>query len=90
MLTRGMAVLREKCIVGIEADRERCKELLDNSLVAVTAINPYVGYATASRVAKDALKTRRTIREIVLAEELMTEVQLDEAFSTETLLGLRK
>ena len=43
------------CITGIEADRERCRELLENSLVAVTAINPYVGYAVASRVAKEAL-----------------------------------
>jgi aspartate ammonia-lyase len=90
MLTRGMAVLREKCVIGIEADRERCKELLDTSLVAVTAINPYVGYATASRVAKEALKTRRTLREVVLAEGLMTEIQLAEAFATDTLLGLHK
>ncbi len=87
MLTRGMKVLREKCIVGIEADRERCQELLDHSLVAVTAINPYVGYAEASRVAKEALKSRRSVRDVVLAENLMTKAQLDEAFSTDNLLG---
>jgi aspartate ammonia-lyase len=87
MLTRGMKVLREKCIVGIEADRERCQELLEHSLVAVTAINPYVGYSEASRVAKEALKSRRSIREVVLAENLMTEAQLAEAFATENLLG---
>ena len=87
MLTRGMTVLRDKCIVGIEADRERCQELLDHSLISVTAINPYVGYTIASRVAKDALKTRRTIREVVLSEMLMTEAQLTEAFSTDNLLG---
>ena len=89
MLTRGMTVLREKCIIGIEADRERCQELLDHSLVAVTAINPYVGYAVASSVAKTALKTRRSIREVVLAEGLMTEAELAEAFTTENLLGQR-
>ncbi len=90
MLTRGMTVLREKCIIGIEADRERCQELLDHSLVAVTAINPYVGYAVASNVAKTALRTRRSIREVVLAEGLMTEDQLAEAFTTENLLGQRR
>ncbi len=90
MLTRGMMVLRDKCIVGIEADRERCQELLDHSLVAVTAINPYIGYTEASRVAKEALKTRRTVRDVVLAEKLMTEAQLAEAFATENLLGQRK
>jgi aspartate ammonia-lyase len=87
MLTRGMTVLREKCIVGIEADAERCRELLEGSLVAVTALNPYIGYAEAARLAKVALKTRRSIREVALAEGLMTEEQLTKAFSTETLLG---
>ena len=87
MLTRGMKVLREKCIVGIQADRERCQELLDHSLVAVTAINPYVGYMQASRIAKLALATRRTVRDIVLEEKLMTPAQLEEAFSIENLLG---
>ncbi len=87
MLTRGMKVLREKCVVGIEADVERCKSLLEHSLVAVTAINPYVGYATASEVAKEALKTGQSLRAVVMARGLMTEVQLNDAFSTENLLG---
>ena len=87
MLMRGMGTLREKCIIGIEADRERCRELLEGSLVTVTAINPYIGYAEASRVAKQALKTRRSIRDVVLGEGLMTEAQLDEAFSPARLLG---
>ncbi len=89
MLMRGMQVLREKCIVGIEADRERCRELLDGSLVTVTALNPYIGYAEASRVAKLALKGRCSIRDIVLAEGLMTEAQLGEAFAGDNLLGIR-
>ena len=87
MLMRGMVVLRSKCIVGIEADRERCRELLEGSLVTVTALNPYIGYDEASRVAKLALLSRRTIRDVVLGEGLMTEAQLDEAFAPENLLG---
>jgi aspartate ammonia-lyase len=90
MLMRGMQVLRDKCILGIEADRERCRELLEGSLVTVTAISPYIGYAEASRVAKLALKGRCSIREIVLAEGLMTEAQLAEAFTTDNLLGIRR
>jgi len=84
-----MTVLREKCIVGIEADRDRCRELLDGSLVTVTALNPYIGYAEASRVAKLALKTRRSIRDVVLEEGLMSEAQLAEAFTPANLLGQR-
>ena len=87
MLLRGMSVLREKCIIGIEADRERCAELLEGSLVTVTALNPFIGYAEASRVAKVALKSRRSIRDVVLAEGLMTAEQLEQAFSTANLLG---
>jgi aspartate ammonia-lyase len=87
MLTRGMDVLRERCIIGIEADRERGRELLEGSLVAVTALNPLIGYEAAARVAKTALKERRSIREVVLLEGLLTEAQLDQAFSTENLLG---
>jgi aspartate ammonia-lyase len=90
MLMRGMQVLRDKCILGVEADRERCRELLEGSLVTVTAISPYIGYAEASRVAKLALKGRCSIREIVLAEGLMTEAQLAEAFTTDNLLGIRR
>jgi len=90
MLTRGMTVLRDKCITGIEADRERCRELLEGSLVTVTALNPYIGYAEASRVAKLALKTRQSIRDVVLAEGLMSETQLAEAFAVDNLLGRRR
>jgi aspartate ammonia-lyase len=87
MLIRGMSVLREKCIIGIEADRERCRELLEGSLVTVTALTPYIGYAAAAQVAKVALVSRRSIRDVVLAEGLMTEEQLEEAFSPANLLG---
>jgi aspartate ammonia-lyase len=87
MLMRGMETLRSKCIEGIEVDRDRCRDLLEGSLITVTALNPFIGYAEASRVAKEALKSRRSIREVVLAEGLMTSEQLDEAFSTTTLLG---
>ncbi len=87
MLTRGMKVLREKCVVGIEADAARCNTLLEHSLVAVTAINPYVGYEKASAVAKEALTSGRSVRDVVLAKGLMTEAQLVEAFTTENLLG---
>ncbi len=90
MLMRGMKVLREKCVLGIEADRERCRELLEGSLITVTALNPYIGYAEASRVAELALASRRSIRDVALAEGLMTEAQLAEAFTTDNLLGRRR
>jgi aspartate ammonia-lyase len=87
MLTRGMIVLRERCIDGIEADEDRCRELLDRSLITVTALNPYIGYDAAARVAKLALASGRTIRDVAITEGVMTEAQLEEAFSPARLLG---
>ncbi len=87
MLTRGMGVLRERCIDGIEADEDRCRELLDRSLITVTALNPFIGYDAAARIAKLALASGRTIRDVALSEGAMTEAQLDEAFSPPRLLG---
>jgi aspartate ammonia-lyase len=90
MLTRGMAVLKERCIDGIEADEARCMRHLDESLVTVTALNPYIGYDQAARIAKLALVSNRTIRDVALAEGVMTEAQLAEAFSPDNLLGRRQ
>ena len=90
MLIQGMKILREKCVLGIEADRERCRELLEGSLVTVTALNPYIGYDEAGRVAKLAMASRRSVRDVALAEGLMTEAQLAEAFSADNLLGRRR
>lgn len=87
MLERGMAVLREKCVEGIVADEARCTSLLESSLIVAAALNPYIGYAQASRVAKQALASGRSIREVVLEEQLMTESQLAQALSPKKLLG---
>jgi aspartate ammonia-lyase len=90
MLMRGMVVLRERCIDGIEADEARCRELLEGSLVTVTALNPYLGYDRAAQLAKLALASRRTIRDVAIKDGGLSEAQLDEAFATDTLLGRRK
>jgi aspartate ammonia-lyase len=90
MLTRGMTVLKERCIDGIEADEARCMRLLDESLVTVTALNPYIGYDEAARIAKLALAQSRTIRDVALSEGVMTQAQLAEALSPDNLLGRRQ
>jgi aspartate ammonia-lyase len=74
-------------VLHMASFRARCKALLEHSLVAVTAINPFVGYAKASAVAKEALASGNSVRAVVLAKGLMTNAQLDVAFSTENLLG---
>jgi fumarate hydratase class II len=78
-LASGTTVFTEKCIVGLEADAERCRELVDRTLMLVTALNPHIGYDAAAAVAKEAFATGKTLREIVLARKLMDAATLDRA-----------
>ena len=74
-----MTTFAEKCIAGLEADADRCKELVDRSLMLVTALNPHIGYDAAAAVAKEAFATGKSLREIVLARGLMEAATLDQA-----------
>jgi len=78
-LANGARVFAERCIVGLEADAVRCRELVNRSLMLVTALNPHIGYDQAAAVAKEALATGKTLREIVLAKKLMDAATLDRA-----------
>lgn len=76
-LANGARTFTQACVRGIEADAARCRELTDRSLMLVTALNPYIGYDQAAAVAKEALASGRTLREIVLAKKLMDSAALD-------------
>lgn len=78
-LANGAAVFADRCISGLEADVARCRELVDRSLMLVTALNPHIGYDAAAAVAKEAHATGRTLREIVLSRKLMDAAALDRA-----------
>ncbi|SES65576.1 aspartate ammonia-lyase [Anaerobranca gottschalkii] len=77
ILRNVVIVFTEKCIKGITANIDRCQELVQKSIGIVTAINPHVGYETASQVAKEALVTGRSVREIVLERGILTEEELE-------------
>jgi fumarate hydratase class II len=76
-LANGVTIFTEKCVTGLEADALRCRELVDRSLMLVTALNPHIGYDAAAAVAKEALTTGKTLREVVLARKLMDAATLD-------------
>ncbi len=76
ILTNGATIFDEFCIRGITARPDRCRELLDNSLVTVTALVPHIGYDQATAAARSALTQSRPISEVVLALGLLTEEQL--------------
>jgi fumarate hydratase class II len=68
LLAAASRVLADRCVAGIEADVERCRELAESSPSIVTPLNRYIGYEAAAKVAKQALAERKTIREVVLEQ----------------------
>jgi aspartate ammonia-lyase len=85
MLTAGLDTLTQRCILGIEADGERCRRLAVNSIGIVTALNPVLGYETCSRVAKRALHEDRAVTDIVLEEGLLTPEQVERLLAPDSM-----
>jgi aspartate ammonia-lyase len=82
-LLRGASILlAEKCIHGIEANEDRCRELVENSFVMLTALSPYIGYEAASDLAQESIASGKTIRQTALDKGLFTAEQLDKILST--------
>ena len=80
----------DKCVVGIEPNRDRIAELLDRSLMLVTALNPEIGYDNAAKVAKKAHKEGLTLREAAIELGLLTGERFDELVRPEKMTGRRE
>jgi aspartate ammonia-lyase len=76
-LTEAVRTLTCNCVTGIKANEDRCRELLESSVGIVTVLCPYIGYRKAAEVAKMALKTGASIRDLVIGEQLMDGDDLD-------------
>ncbi len=77
LLTNGAALLREKCVTGIKANREKCEANIEQSLALVTHLVPALGYDRAAALAKEAYATGRTVRQVVLDKGVLPEDELD-------------
>ena len=69
----------EKCVSGIEANEERCKELVELSMAMVTSLAPKIGYDRAAEIAKESAKTGKTVREICRDRKILPEAELNAA-----------
>jgi aspartate ammonia-lyase len=85
ILTNAMRVLRTRTVEGIEANRERARELLDRSTAMATALSPYIGYAATAEIAKASVATGRPVRDLVLERGLMSAADLDRILSVEQM-----
>ncbi len=84
-LRAGCRTLADRCVVGITANREHLRKGVERSIGVVTALNPYIGYANATEVAREALETGRSVYELVLEKNLLSKDQLDTLLRPETL-----
>jgi aspartate ammonia-lyase len=85
ILREAMRALRVRCVDGLEADAERARELLDRSTAAATALSPYIGYERTAEIARESVRTGRSIRDLVLERGLLEGQQIDDILSVETM-----
>jgi fumarate hydratase class II len=77
----------DKCAVGIEPNYERIQHHLNNSLMLVTALNPYIGYENAAKIAKKAHAEGKTLKEAAIELGLLTAEQFDEWVDPKKMIG---
>ena len=82
------AVLAERCVDGIEADEAQCRYWLERSPALVTALAPRIGYAEAAKLAKEALATGLTVKELVMKKKLLQGAELEEVLDLRAMTEL--
>lgn len=90
MLKSGMQTLKHRCIDGITANRENCKNMVQNSIGIVTALNPVLGYEKSSVLAKEALESGRSVYDLAIEKDWLSKEELDEILSPERMIKPQK
>jgi fumarate hydratase class II len=92
ILASASRMLADKCVAGLEANRERCREMVEKSLAMVTALAPRIGYDEAAALAKEAFDTGRTVRELAEERKVLLPDELEEVLDprAQTEGGLSK
>lgn len=86
LLADGIVSFNDNCAVGIQAKRDKMSHNLHNSLMLVTALNPYIGYDNAAKTAKKAFKENISLKEACVALGFLTEEKFDEVFHPEEMV----
>lgn len=86
-LGNALDTLVEKCVLGITANREVCLNMVKNSIGIVTALNPYIGYKNSTKIAKEALETGKSVYDLVLEHNLLSQEKLDEILDPKNMLA---
>lgn len=87
ILSRGIDAFTNKCVKGIKADAKRCRELAESTLAMATALNPIIGYSAAAEVSKEAYRTGKTVREVVIEKGILKKKEADRLLDPMKLTG---
>ena len=90
LLANGVDNFSRRCIEGLEADRERCEEMIEKSLALATALTPKIGYDEAARIAKKAYDQRKTIRQVVEEEGILSRKELNRWLDARSMIAPKK
>ena len=90
ILKNACTVLINRCIAGIKANRDRCRQYVENSIGLVTALNPVLGYEKSVAVAKEALQSGRSVYELTLEKGWLTREELDDLLRPENMMHPRQ
>jgi aspartate ammonia-lyase len=90
IMARAMTVLTERCVAGISANEAHCRALVTHSIGIVTALNPFIGYHNATRIAQQALASGRSVTELVLEEGLLSADELNDILMPENMTRPRR
>jgi aspartate ammonia-lyase len=77
IMNNGFRAFTDHCLVGIEANEERLREYVEKSVGIITAVNPHLGYEVAARIAREATISGKSVRELCLKYDVLTEEELD-------------
>ena len=86
LLINGFDTLRTRCVEGITANEDRCREEVHHSIGVVTALNPVIGYKNSTKIAKEALETGVSVYQLVLDHGILTKEELDTILSPENMI----
>lgn len=86
LLSNACKLLSEKCVSGISVNKERCAALMEQSLSMVTSLAPIIGYDKASDLAKEAFRTGQTIRELLLAKNVLSPEKIEEVLDPRKMI----
>lgn len=87
ILSNAMDSLRENCIDGITVNADHCLDMVKHSIGIVTALNPYIGYENSTKIAKEALETKRSVYDLVLEHKILSKDKLDEILNPKNMVG---